>query len=64
MTIEEVKQIIFQPISVPNWPSYGQSIERRVKQVTEAAHTATRSRIGPKKLSMKIFDGFNKYGLS
>ena len=27
-------------------------------------HTATRGRIDPKKLSMKTFDGFNKYGLS
>lgn len=37
LTTSEVKKFIDKPMVVPQWPCHGQSIERCVKQVTEAA---------------------------
>ena len=37
LTSDDVKKFVYSPMEVPDWPCHGQSIERRVKQVTEAA---------------------------
>ena len=37
LTTEQVKQFAAQPMTVPDWPSHTQSVERLVKKVTEAA---------------------------
>ena len=37
LTTTEIKKFIDAPMKVPQWPCHGQSIERCVKQVTEAA---------------------------
>ena len=37
LTTEQVKQFATQPMTVPDWPSHTQSVERLVKKVTEAA---------------------------
>ena len=37
LTTAEIKKFIEAPMQVPQWPCHGQSIERCVKQVTEAA---------------------------
>jgi hypothetical protein len=37
LSTQEVKKFISEPMQVPQWPCHGQSIERCVKQVTEAA---------------------------
>ena len=38
MSITQITEIIDKPMVVPNWPCHGQSIERVVKQVTEASN--------------------------
>lgn len=37
LKISEIKKFIEEPMQVPKWPCHGQSIERCVKQVTEAS---------------------------
>ena len=37
MNIEAIQQFSDHPMNVPDWPSHGQSSERAVKMVTEAA---------------------------
>ena len=37
LTAAEVKKFIDEPMQVPPWPCHAQSMERCVKQVTEAA---------------------------
>jgi len=37
LRLSEVRKFINEPMQVPAWPCHGQSIERIVKQVTEAA---------------------------
>ena len=40
LSIDKLKSFIRQPMEVPCWPCHAQSIERRVKQVTEACDKA------------------------
>ena len=37
LTTEQVKKFVEEPMEVPQWPCHAQSIERCVKQLTEAA---------------------------
>ena len=37
LTTSEINEFLSKPILVPNWPCHGQSVERCVKQVTEAS---------------------------